>query len=130
MLRSHEWCGPHRASMPQSRHKRRCDIRLSTMDSGWRGLLDNWEITGEAARTTVLVKYSIIRPPTFKTGRPATSHPLPSCCWCNDIGASRPSSTNTCVFQDIDLIPRNFFLACIKHVPFFSYTNSIAFLSN
>jgi hypothetical protein len=33
------------------------------------------------------------------------------------------------VFPVIGLIPRNFFLACIKHVPFFTYTNSTAFLS-
>jgi hypothetical protein len=51
MLRSHEWGGPHRASMPQSRHKRRCDIRQPTRDSGWQGLLYNRE-TGEAARTS------------------------------------------------------------------------------
>lgn len=116
--------------MSQFRHKWRCDIRLSTMDSGWRGLLDNREIIGEAARTTVLVIYSIIRSSYIQNRQNTTIPPPPSCCLRNGIGASRQSSTNTYnVFPVIGLIPRNFFLACIKHVPFFTYINSIAFVS-
>jgi hypothetical protein len=77
MLRYHEWGGPHRAPVPQSRHKWRCDIRLSTTDSGWRGLLDNREIIGEAARTTVLVKYSIIRSSNIQNRQTTTTPPPP-----------------------------------------------------
>ena len=46
------------------------------------------------------------------------------------IRASRPSSTNACnVLPVSGLISRNVFLTCIKHVPFFTYTSSIALLS-
>ena len=77
MLRSHQWDGPHRASMLPFRHKSRCDVRLSTRGRGWRGLLDNREIIGEVARNTALVKYSITRSSNIQNRQNTTTSPPP-----------------------------------------------------